>query len=126
MLDSPWASVSYGPLLFALPIPDLTPNQAAPDARFQFALDVTPARARQELRVVRHAMPGKWDWGLDSPLQLAARVREFDWRPAELQPLPPAPVHGGAAREVLLIPYGCTKFRVSMFPVTERAWRSDR
>ncbi|MCX6621739.1 MAG: glycoside hydrolase family 127 protein, partial [Acidobacteria bacterium] len=117
-IDSPWASVTYGPLLFALPIRDRTPNEAEPDARFQFALDVKPGRARREIRVLRRAMPAKWDWNLDSPLQLSARMREFDWRPAELQPLPPAPVIAGAAREVLLVPYGCTRFRVSMFPVT--------
>ena len=38
---APYASVSYGPLLFALPIPD-TPDANTPDpsARWQFALDV--------------------------------------------------------------------------------------
>lgn len=123
-IDGPWANVNYGPLLFALPIRDVTPNQAAPEAQFQFALDVTPERARREIRVVRTSMPETWEWGLESPLQLAVRVREFDWRPTELQPLPPKPVRGGAPREVLLVPYGCTKFRVSMFPVTEAAWQA--
>ena len=124
-IDSPWASVNYGPLLFALPIRDVTPNRAAPDAHFQFALDVSPERASHDIRVVRSPMHGKWNWGLDSPLQLAVRVREFDWNPTELQPLPQRPVHGGASRKVLLAPYGCTKFRVSMFPVTEAAWRDS-
>ncbi len=31
------------------------------------------------------------------------------------------PVSGGAApQEIRLIPYGCTKFRISMFPVTPK------
>lgn len=122
-VDSPWASVTYGPLLFALPIRDVTPNQAATGERFQFALDVSPKQALRDIRVVRSLPPAKWNWGLDSPLQLAVRAREFDWRPTELQPLPSRPVQGGARREILLVPYGCTKFRVSMFPVTEAAWQ---
>lgn len=122
---SPWASVNYGPLVFALPIRDLTPNQVAPGAQFRFALDVAPEQARREIRVVRTSMPKTWDWGLESPLQLAVAMREFDWQPAELQPLPPKAVPGGARREVRLVPYGCTKFRVSMFPVTEAAWQTE-
>jgi hypothetical protein len=38
--------------------------------------------------------------------------------------LPERPVTGGAAPEkITLVPYGCTKFRVSMFPVTEGAYK---
>ena len=48
----PYASVSYGPLLFALPIPDTTDaNTPDPSARWRFALDaqepgLTVERAR--------------------------------------------------------------------------------
>jgi hypothetical protein len=31
---------------------------------------------------------------------------------------------GGAPEKTTLIPYGCTKFRISMFPITERAWKA--
>jgi hypothetical protein len=115
--------VNYGPLVFALPIRDVTPNQAASETPFGFALDVAPERASRDIRVVRTPMPANWDWPLASPLQLSVRVRSFDWRPTELQPLPGQPVRGGASREVQLVPYGCTKFRVSMFPVTGSVWR---
>ncbi len=43
-----------------------------------------------------------------------------DRRPA----LPAAPVEGGQARSIGLVPYGCTKFRISMFPVTARSWQA--
>ncbi|MBP7935420.1 MAG: hypothetical protein KA354_12310 [Phycisphaerae bacterium] len=37
--------------------------------------------------------------------------------------LPERPVaNGGPSEEISLAPYGCTKFRVSMFPITEQAF----
>ena len=117
-ISSPFASVSYGPLLFALPIRDENPNQEGPGARFQYALDL-PANRGGAVKVVRSAMPAKWSWQLDAPLRLTVNAREFDWRPSEVEPLPKEPVKGGKAARISLIPYGCTKFRVSMFPVAE-------
>ena len=38
------------------------------------------------------------------------------------QALPDAPVEGAQSETIRLAPYGCTKFRISMFPVTPRAW----
>jgi len=125
-INSPYACVYYGPLLFSLPIPDESANEEKADARYQYALDVSPAKAGTEIAVVRHAMPGRWTWSLESPLQLAVKAREFDWRPTELLPLPKEPIKGGRSAQVLLVPYGCTKFRVTMFPVSEAAWGSSR
>ena len=68
-------------------------------------------------------MPEKWDWPLDAPLALRCSARAFDWKPTDTQALPAAPVTGEATETIRLIPYGCTKFRISMFPVTERAWK---
>jgi hypothetical protein len=123
-INSPYASVHYGPLLFSLPIPDESPNEEKAGARYQYALDVSPEKAGTEIAVVRHPMPDSWAWSLDAPLQLSVRAREFDWQPTELLPLPKEPVKGGRPAKVLLVPYGCTKFRVSMFPVSEAAWGS--
>ena len=121
-IDSPYACVHYGPLLFSLPIPDESPNEEKAGARYQYALDVSPEKAGTEIAVVRHPMPSQWTWSLDAPLQLAVQAREFDWQPTELLPLPKEPVKGGRSAKVLLVPYGCTKFRVSMFPVSEATW----
>ena len=74
----PFASVSYGPLLFALPIPDTvdanTPDSSVP---WQFALDVQDAH----LTVERAAMPAVWDWPLEPPLVIRANAIEFAWNP---------------------------------------------
>jgi hypothetical protein len=122
-INSPYASVHYGPLLFSLPIPDESPNKEKAGARYQYALDVTPEKAATEIAVVRRSMPGQWTWDLDAPLQLSAPAREFDWQPTDLLPLPKQPVQGGQSAVVRLVPYGCTKFRVSMFPVSDSAWK---
>jgi hypothetical protein len=118
----PYASVLCGPLLFALPIPDLDPNTPAKDARWQYALDTEAARHDAALTVERKPMPAHWDWPLDAPVLVRAPVRAFDWQPTDAQALPDKPVAGTASETVRLVPYGCTKFRISMFPVTPRAW----
>ena len=113
----PYASVTYGPLLFALPIPDTADaNTPDPSARWRFALDVqTPA-----LTVERAPMPAKWDWSLSAPLKLRAKAVEVAWNPDPKSPrLPLLPMAASKSSEsVTLVPYGCTRFRISMFPVT--------
>ncbi|HOY58832.1 MAG TPA: glycoside hydrolase family 127 protein, partial [Verrucomicrobiota bacterium] len=107
----PYASVSYGPLLFALPIPDTKdPNTPDPAARWRFALDVQDPG----LTVERAAMPARWDWPLAAPLKLRANAVEVAWNPDPKSPrLPPVPAaRSKPAEPVTLIPYGCTKFRV--------------
>ncbi len=114
---APYASVSYGPLLFALPIPDTKDaNTPDPSARWKFALDLR----EPGLTVERGAMPSPWDWPLASPLKLRAKAREIAWNPDPKAPrLPSFPAAGQKPAEpVALVPYGCTRFRISMFPVT--------
>ncbi len=119
----PYASVLYGPQLFSLPISDLDPNTPAPDAKWQYALDTDAARSDGGITVERQPMPARWDWPLDAPIVLKAPARAFDWKPTDAQALPEKPVTGTASETVRLVPYGCTKFRISMFPVTLRAWQ---
>jgi uncharacterized protein len=147
--DTPYATVSYGPLLFAWGIPETT-NANAPDAAapWNFALDAPGEKTPANLTVERQPMPAHWDWPLESPLKIHALARRFDWKPVtrESRPsggaaskggvsafqiakvrtlLPAEPVaSGGAPEQITLIPYGCTKFRISMFPITERAGKA--
>jgi hypothetical protein len=115
-LCNPYASVTYGPLLFALPIPDAgSPNQPVKDAVCNYAL-VVPGTLR-DVQVLRQPLPTHWSWELNSPVKLKLSARQFDWQPTELQPLPVAPIKDGKPASITLVPYGCTKFRVSMFPV---------
>ena len=116
----PYASVVCGPLLFALPIPDVDPNTPVKNAKWQYALDAQPGPAGADIKLERRPMPAHWDWPLDAPLVLTAPARLFDWKPSDAQALPEGPVTGTASEMIRLVPYGCTKFRISMFPVTPK------
>ncbi len=90
---APYASVSYGPLLFALPIPDIQgPNTPDPAARWNYALDVQGEKLAADVSVERQAMPAKWDWPLASPLKLRANAVVCDWTPTPKSPLPSKPI----------------------------------
>ncbi len=120
---APYASVSYGPLLFALPIADTKDaNTPDPAAKWRYALNVPAGKAAAKLKVERRPMPAQWDWPLASPLTLRAQAVAIDWDPDPKAPRLPAQAVAkqSPSEEITLIPYGCTKFRVSMFPVTEQ------
>ena len=119
---APYESLYYGPLLFALPIPDVDPNTPASNVRWQFALDNDPEEHGRDIKIERHAMPAKWEWPLTAPIVLKVSAKTFQWNPTMAQPLPEGPVKGQKSATIRLVPYGCTKFRISMFPVTGRVW----
>ena len=91
----PYASVLCGPLLFAKGIPEADENTPAPGAQTG-GWKIDSAHALDGARLVRDPMPEKWNWPLASPVRLT--VRDADGAPLEL------------------VPYGCAKLRVSMFP----------
>jgi len=116
-LGAPYASVSYGPLLFSLPIPDEgDENTIDPTANWKVALGTRSA----SIHVEREAMPAHWNWPLESPLKLKVTAAPIAWNPSLESPrLPDQPItEHGEWGEITLIPYGCTRFRISMFPVT--------
>ncbi len=122
---APYASVSYGPLLFALPIADTKDaNTPDPAARWKYALDVQCEKLGADIAVERQAMPAQWDWPLESPLKLRANAVAIDWNLSPKAPrLPAEPIAGREpAERITLVPYGCTKFRISMFPITARTF----
>jgi len=114
---TPYASVFYGPLLFALPIPtvggDL--NAPQPGAQFQYALSKASIPS-----VIRHPMPARWSWGT-SPAPLELTVTGVDATFGEGFALPKQPVsaEAGKSQTLTLLPFGSTAFRVSMFGVAE-------
>jgi len=114
--NAPFAAVSYGPLLFALPIAETKDeNTPDPSARWRFALDAN----RVNLAVERGPMPAKWDWPSASPLKIRADAEPIDWPVSTNAPSLPAQAVAGKepAERVALVPYGCAKFRISMFPL---------
>ena len=117
---APYAAVYYGPLLFVLPIADMKDeNTPDPAANWKYALDTPGEGLGTGITVERSAMPPRWNWPLASPLQLRVPVQSLEWDGKSL-PGKPAADSGRSPESLALVPYGCTKFRVALLPITER------
>lgn len=90
-----FASVTLGPLLMAYALPEKDENTPLPDAKTDWTVD--PDGMLKGARVIRKAMPPVWDWPVDAPVKVMAKDV------------------GG--QELALVPYGCARLRLSMFPV---------
>jgi hypothetical protein len=102
------------------------PNTPVKDVPWQYALDTDAGQANGGIKVESKPMSAPWDWPLRAPVVLTAPARAFAWNPTDAQALPDKPVSGTASETIRLVPYGCTKFRISMFPVTPRSWQGQR
>jgi DUF1680 family protein len=91
-----YAVVSYGPLLMSYAYPHTDDNTIIGNAA-EPVLDVSSV---SRATVYRKSMPKVWDWPLDAPIKVV--------------------VEDSYGRPLPLIPYGCTKLRVSMFPVSSQ------
>lgn len=112
----PYEYVKYGPLLYALPIKDIDENHVAKGQKYNYALGSSLGK----VKIIRKQMPDRWTWKYEeAPVQLTVDAREFSWTPTDREPLPKQKVKGGAKARITLVPYNCTKFHVSMFPVAE-------
>ena len=88
-----YTCVDYGPLLYALPLYDIDENTVVPGQKSDYTLDVQDASQIEVVRVGE--MPARWGWRIDdAPLVLKVPAGE---------------------ETITLVPYNCTKFRVSMF-----------
>ena len=89
--------VDYGPLLYALPLYDIDENTVVPGQESAYVLNSSDA---SQIEIIRAGgMPERWGWRIeDAPTVLKA--------PATLD---------GSPCTITLVPYNCTKFRVSMF-----------
>lgn len=122
-VNNPFECVTYGPLLFSLPIKDINPNQESKNAKFNYALNINSKQLKTDIKVFRKPMAKEWTWKIeDAPIQLKVKAKEFNWVPTQMQPLSKTLVTEGISTTINLIPYGCTKFRVTMFPVTKETW----
>ena len=125
--------VTYGPLLFALPVDEVDENTPVEGAEFRYAL---PADLdASQIEVTQRPMPERWTWHWkDSPLVMRVRAVPIEWEPEVERtrqkegsigvtewPSPGrvAVARGVAEREVELVPYGTTRMRIATFPVAE-------
>ena len=90
----PFCSVTLGPLLFAAAIPSVDENTPQKGARTGWTLD--SAKVLADAKVTRTAMPAVWSWQEDAPVKVTVKT--------------------SAGENLALVPYGCARLRVSMFP----------
>jgi hypothetical protein len=123
--DCPFEYITYGPLLFSLPLKDVNPNVSPKDSTYNYALDVNLNRIDKDIIIVKKPVVRNWSWRIeDAPISLKVKAKMIDWKPTQWQPLPKVPIANGKDTDILLLPYGCTKFRVTMFPVTNFTWKN--
>lgn len=112
---APFSFATWGPLLFALKIPTLGDdlNAPQPGAEFQFALQ--PGSKAEGIRL---SMPKRWSWNAAS---LKVKVSALPISFGEGFALPKLPVNatGLETKEIELVPFGSTAFRISMFGVMQ-------
>lgn len=124
-INNPFETVTYGPLLFSLPIKDINPNQEDANVKYNYALNVRTDQPEKDIKVVKKKQVGEWKWEIeDAPIVLNVKATEINWVPDQLHPLPTTPVKAGKDTRINLVPYGLTKFRVTLFPVTRETWNS--
>ena len=117
-VSSPYRTIFYGPLLFALAVNDIHPDEQSPDAKWNYALI---SGNENDVEVEHSAMPAVWSWQIeDVPVKLKVKAGVFDWQPTPVLPLPKNEVEVSEDVDLTLVPYGCTKFRISMFPIAKR------
>ena len=119
-INSPFRTISYGPLLFSLPVRDIDPNHQAEGEKWNYALVSDNAA---EVQIQHQPMPARWSWQIDeAPVRLTVKAGAFDWQPTEMTPIPETEVDVDVANvtDVTLVPYGCTKFRITMFPIAKK------
>jgi hypothetical protein len=129
---SSYVSVYYGPLLMALPLPAKDANTPIEGSVWQVALNIASQESMHKMEVQRKPMPARWDWPYDAPLAITVPAIKADWGLEQQKcpdpkknhgyrylKLPASPLKGQDAVQVRLVPYGCAKYHISMFPFTE-------
>ncbi|XHR27335.1 MAG: beta-L-arabinofuranosidase domain-containing protein [Chthoniobacteraceae bacterium] len=112
---APYTSVTYGPLLFALPIPILNNDLNTPDTTFPFQYALQPGSA---IKVAHHPMPLPWSWD-KAPLQLTIKSEAVTFGANFALPKQPVAATGEPLTELTLRPFGATAFRISMFALAK-------
>ena len=92
--NAPSCSLTMGPLVFAHAIPSTDENTPKVGVRTDWKLD--PSRVMADVAVQRSPMPATWAWQEDAPVKLVVTATDGTRLP--------------------LVPYGCARLRLSMFP----------
>jgi Beta-L-arabinofuranosidase, GH127 catalytic domain/Beta-L-arabinofuranosidase, GH127 middle domain len=124
-------SVRRGPLWFSLKIgeewkryggtDEWPAYEILPTTPWNYGLDLDPTRPEAAISLLRAEAPAYQPFELEAaPVVLRAKARRLpDWKPEGrmVGKMPPGPLRStGAAEDVLLVPMGCARLRIAVFP----------
>lgn len=116
---APFQYVKYGPLLYSLPLEDISENEVKPGQDYKYALDINDVN--KDIKIQRGKMGHPWTWKpTDAPVTLQVNANKVDWDATWAQPLPKNALTSKGKKKVTLVPYNVTKFRVTLFPKTAK------
>lgn len=130
---APYAAVTLGPLVMSLPLEGENENVQRNGAHWLFAYDPVSFSAKISRENVR---PG-FDWPVDAPVKVSVSLVAADW--CHDRNWPRLPTQGAIASRnqhplaslgedetVTLVPYGCARMRVTLFPAVDRTKPDNR
>lgn len=112
---APYQYVQYGPLLYSLPLEDISENEVKPGQKYSYALNIQ--NIKKDVKIKRGKMAHPWRWNItDAPVTLQVNALDVDWTPTMSEPLPKQAPAVRSKTTLTLVPYNVTKFRVTLFP----------
>jgi uncharacterized protein len=116
---APFQYVKYGPLLYSLPLEDISENEVKPGQDYSYALAIKDVK--KDVKIKRGKMGHPWRWNIsDAPVTLQVSANKVDWNATWATPLPKSPLAPEGKTKITLVPYNVTKFRVTLFPTTNQ------
>ncbi len=114
-----FAGVMLGPLVMALNVEGDDENTHRADAPWQFALDEKSFSAT----VMRSAVKPGFNWPADAPVKVTASLVGGTWKHDAKNPRLPKQdeISLGEDQTLTLVPYACSRMRVTLFPAVDRS-----
>ncbi len=120
-MGRPFAYVMRGPLLYALNGEAKSVNEIK-DPNWDYSYALSPST--KDFKVITSALNNSWAWDvLSPPITIELSAQSIDWKVTPKDPqLPDSHIKNDSKQsmKIILVPYGCTRFRVASFPILER------
>jgi len=119
---APYSYLMRGPLLYTKAFEDIDDNSGVSKSMdYQYAL--LPAESAVPVSITEKSVTDNWVWSYDNaPVILTIEAQKVSWKQStEYGALPDHlfKADRSARRKIKMIPFGCAKFRMTMFPIAK-------